>query len=443
MGGVATAAADAATAGLDGLGKVAGSDLGGLGAVAAGAVAAQTIADTARAAAQGDLAQALAGVLDLSGQPDGAPAAAGPAAPAVGVEPGDAPATAAVGAKDAAPEPEVPLAPREGAAPGEGATGEKGGEQEGLPPGIRALEAASLVPAAVDLGVRTTGLVGAGLDTGAASLLDRPLDPAQVDAQVRASLAPPNGDVVPAGLASEEVAASRGATSSKALGWALQAGDTLEGWAEAGKGFLENKLVAGGTLGLGMGASAIVAGKETTAQTIPGQGLDVAAAAGVAYAVGTSGPVGAVDGTLTLITKYLGGASGEALNRAAGGWLSGNVTTGARAIITLGEAIATGDNTGIDEFNRKALAGDYGVIFQYAAKLGNLPAVRNTGANAIEAAVNAAKTVGSAIDTGAKTASQTAATPFLAGEAAGAALRQYISGFFSSSKPTPAASPAR
>ena len=51
----------------------------------------------------------------------------------------------------------------------------------------------------------------------------------------------------------------------------------------------------------------------------------------------------------------------------------------------------TGDNTGIDKFNRESLEGKYGYLFQKASEVGNNEWIRGKGADAIEAGVEAAQ----------------------------------------------------
>ncbi len=206
--------------------------------------------------------------------------------------------------------------------------------------------------------------------------------------------------LTPGSLMNAEAAGARmtsaAAAAEETFGDALRFGQSTERVAENVKAFLESKAVKVGGTALAGVAGGVIEYEESTAQTVGGKLSDAGLNAGLqsSFAWAASAPVLITDSALNLSTKYLLGEDGEKVNRAAGGFVSGNLATAGRAITSLGEAIVTGDNTGIDKFNEKSLKGDYGLIFKGFSEIGNNEWVREKGADAIEYGVEAAKAAG-------------------------------------------------
>lgn len=297
-----------------------------------------------------------------------------------GVSEGAAPAEAAEAAEapEAAEKPEA----------------HEGGEEQ-MPLGLKVLEASSWVPDST-VGLADGGIAIGGKLAGAAEAgMDAIKGEAEIANLVDEALSPA-GSVVAADVAAARTAAAATA-AEETFGDALKVGQTTERVAEGVKGFLESPLTKAAGAGLGAVAGAVVEYHDSTAQTVGGKAADAGLNAVSQTALTLAGgAVTIADAGLNLTTKYLLGKDGEAVNKAAGGFIGGNLATAGRAITSLGEAVITGETAGIEKFNEKSLKGEYGYIFQKASELGNSDVVRNAGADAIEATVDGAKAVGRA-----------------------------------------------
>ena len=319
-----------------------------------------------------------------------------------------------------------------------GSTEEASGEEKAhgeyeMSPGMKALDIASLSTGPVDVAQRVLAPLAEKLTKASEAAINVAVAAAkaeaEIDAAVRASFAAPGSIMAEDGAVAQAVANAE--KEAQALfGDALKLGQKTSQMAESVKSFLENPAVKYGSGGLVGLVGAVSEYNNSTAQTTTGKVVDAAlnGAAQTGFAL-KGGWVGATDATLNLATEYLFGQDGKDVKRGAGGWVSGNLATSIRAVTTLGEAVAMrGENTkGIDEFNQKSLNGDYGLIFKGWSLIGNSEPVRTAGADAIEAVVNGARTVGQVAGAARDAVTQSAQSAAQRGQAA---LQSFVSRFW-------------